>query len=385
MRKLLMVGCMVVVWAGPQAFAQWTCNPCTTTSGNPALVYTTDTGAKVGVGDFSGAAFQSPNPRGPRAVFHSRQAADSNLQLFDSTNGFGAAEKGVLIDSVLDCCGGGVLAGLYYNASKHMFWTGNVGIHSITPAGPLEIDASSATAYNGADIDENTQVIIANTNLTANNTAGLSFDGGPGANNQSAYIESLFSRVNGSAAITFGTRDTAGTLAERVRIAEGGNVGIGMTNPAYTLDVNGTIHGTNVIAAYQDVAEWVPASGEMAAGTVVVLNHEKTNQVMPSSTAYDATVAGVVSAKPGIILGEGSPDKAQVATTGRVKVMVDATKEAVRIGDLLVTSNRPGMAMKSIPVNVAGVSMHRPGTIIGKALEPLESGTGEVLVLLSLQ
>jgi hypothetical protein len=29
--------------------------------------------------------------------------------------------------------------------------------------------------------------------------------------------------------------------------------------------------------------------------------------------------------------------------------------------------------------------MHRPGTIIGKALEPLDNGVGEILVLLSLQ
>ncbi len=29
--------------------------------------------------------------------------------------------------------------------------------------------------------------------------------------------------------------------------------------------------------------------------------------------------------------------------------------------------------------------MHRPGTIIGKALEPLSTGEGTILVLLSLQ
>jgi hypothetical protein len=52
---------------------------------------------------------------------------------------------------------------------------------------------------------------------------------------------------------------------------------------------------------------------------------------------------------------------------------------------LLVTSNRAGFAMKSLPLKVGGVHMHRPGTLIGKALEPLARGTGEILVLLSLQ
>lgn len=42
--------------------------------------------------------------------------------------------------------------------------------------------------------------------------------------------------------------------------------------------------------------------------------------------------------------------------------------------------------MKSVPVELlGGTRIHRPGTIIGKALEPLEKGTGEILVLLSLQ
>ena len=41
--------------------------------------------------------------------------------------------------------------------------------------------------------------------------------------------------------------------------------------------------------------------------------------------------------------------------------------------------------MKSQPVEVAGIEIHRPGTLIGKALEPLAGGQGEILVLLSLQ
>jgi hypothetical protein len=58
---------------------------------------------------------------------------------------------------------------------------------------------------------------------------------------------------------------------------------------------------------------------------------------------------------------------------------------AIKVGDLLVTSETEGVAMKSVPVELGGVSFHRPGTIVGKALEPLEEGTGEILVLLSLQ
>jgi hypothetical protein len=89
----------------------------------------------------------------------------------------------------------------------------------------------------------------------------------------------------------------------------------------------------NISAKYQDVAEWVPGP-------------------------------------------ERGPDKIKVAHSGRVRVKVVAP---VAAGDLLVASAIPGHAMRSAPREV------RPGTILGKALEPLPRGEGAVLVLLTLQ
>lgn len=148
---------------------------------------------------------------------------------------------------------------------------------------------------------------------------------------------------------------------------------------------NGTVTGTNIKAHFQDVAEWVPATTDLTPGTVVILNRQRNNEVMASATAYDTTVAGVVSAQPGLSLGMEGEGKEQVATTGRVKVRVDARAKAIRIGDLLVTSDMAGTAMRSEPMSINGRAFHQPGTIIGKALEPLDSGIGEILVLLSMQ
>jgi hypothetical protein len=170
-----------------------------------------------------------------------------------------------------------------------------------------------------------------------------------------------------------------------------GNVGVGTLNPAYKFHVignahvEGTLTGTNIQANYQDIAEWVPASENMEPGTVVVLNGAKNNEVKPSSTPYDTMVAGVVSLKPGLSLGIAADTKEQIATTGRVKVRVEATNAPIKVGDLLVTSSVAGTAMKSEPMDINGRKFHQPGTIIGKALEPLAGGTGEILVLLSMQ
>ncbi|MFL6254535.1 MAG: peptidase G2 autoproteolytic cleavage domain-containing protein [Pyrinomonadaceae bacterium] len=251
------------------------------------------------------------------------------------------------------------------------FTGGNVGIGTQNPIRGLHIAGPNYTI--GAEF------ILENTGMPANNRKfnlwGDSTQGGAGR-----FFFRLLNDAGSAVTKDFLSFDNAT-----------GNVGIGTTNPAYKLDVSGAINasgaitGSTITATYQDVAEWVPSTQKLSAGTVVVLDRERVNHVLASTSSYDTGVAGVVSEQPGVVLGRSGANKLMVATTGRVKVKVDATRAPIHIGDLIVTSDMEGVAMKSEPISIGGRKLHAPGTIIGKALEPLEKGTGEILVLLSLQ
>jgi hypothetical protein len=256
--------------------------------------------------------------------------------------------------------------------------SGNVGIRTASPAFPLQVNTAT-----GGQVESGTLGGAFGTFaiVSQNNTHGLYFGVGS----------------SGKAWLQVTRQDGNPQPYDFSLQAAGGNVGIGTISPSEKLEVAGnakitgnlttvgTITGGVINAKYQDIAEWVPASGQMPSGTVVVLDAAKSNHVISSTRSYDTHVAGVVSPQPGIALGERGENKVLVATTGRVKLRVDASKGPIEIGDLLVTSDIPGLAMKSEGIRLGDIQIHRPGTLIGKALEPLAKGQGEILVLLSLQ
>ncbi len=120
-------------------------------------------------------------------------------------------------------------------------------------------------------------------------------------------------------------------------------------------------------------------------GTVMVIDENNPGRLKPSAFPYDTKVAGVVSGAHGIRPGitarqEGRLDRGSpIALTGRVYVKADADYGAILPGDLLVTSETPGHAMR------ADDRARANGAILGKAMTSLDSGRGEVLILVGLQ
>jgi hypothetical protein len=119
---------------------------------------------------------------------------------------------------------------------------------------------------------------------------------------------------------------------------------------------------------------------DVEAGDVVVIG--KGGVLVKCAKEMDTTAAGIVSTSPSMKLsgrlddGEGT---VPLALVGRVLCKVDATKRAIHEGDLLVSSATPGHAMR------APNDHPKAGTVIGKALEGLEKGTGVIQVLVTLR
>ncbi len=121
-------------------------------------------------------------------------------------------------------------------------------------------------------------------------------------------------------------------------------------------------------------------------GMVVSIDPEHPGELRLSATAYDRTVAGIISGaggvNTGLLMGQQGSEadgKHPVALTGRVYCLADASQEPIQPGDLLTTSAVPGHAMKAVDHQRA------QGAILGKAMSSLASGEGLVLVLVSLQ
>jgi hypothetical protein len=128
-----------------------------------------------------------------------------------------------------------------------------------------------------------------------------------------------------------------------------------------------------------DFVEILPATGELEPGDVLVIGPD--GLLRQCSSPYAATVAGIYSTRPGFVGGSDeeleNAGKVPLAVVGVVPVKASAENGPIAPGDLLTTSSIPGHAMRAD--HFVG------GTIIGKALESLDQGTGTVLALVTLQ
>jgi hypothetical protein len=244
--------------------------------------------------------------------------------------------------------------------------TGNVGLGLVAPRTPLHVLGRIAT---GLDFNSAGAVTF----FPPDGFAWFHIDNGPAGG-----------RPIGRLRISHGNTPGA---TELVSVLQNGRVGVGTATPRERFDVNGNIAVTGDIKLFgADCAEeFAAAEPDVEPGTVMVLGDE--GSVRPSEQPYDKKVAGVVSGageyRPGLVLdtgdGEGDEERARIALVGKVFCKVDAEPDAVEVGDLLTSAERPGHAMK------AADPARAFGAVLGKALRPLRSGQDLVPILVALQ
>ena len=172
------------------------------------------------------------------------------------------------------------------------------------------------------------------------------------------------SAINGS--LKIGT----GTARPNIDFGSGTNADLFVADD---LQTKGSIYG-----AHSDLAEIITSAtgAELEPGDVVVIDTES-DGVKLSSEKYQTTVAGVISTKPGMLLGSDNEGVA-LALTGQVPMKVTSENGSIKRGDLLTTSSVPGHAMKCENRNRCS------GAIVGKALENFDGKEGKINVLVTL-
>ncbi len=179
----------------------------------------------------------------------------------------------------------------------------------------------------------------------------------------------------------------------------GGDIQVGSMNPGInTVVMFNTVNGVMNLTARDasvrqltirggaDLAEPFQMSHpEIARGSLVIIDEENPGRLKQSAQAYDTRVAGIISGANGVNAGitlqqEGLLEGGQnVALSGRVYALADASADAIKPGDLLTSSDIPGHVMR------ASDHARSQGAIVGKAMSALKEGRGMVLVLVSLQ
>jgi len=184
-------------------------------------------------------------------------------------------------------------------------------------------------------------------------------------------------------------------------------------NRRFAVLTTGAVLADGAFTGPADFAEMIAVgsgANSIEPGDVLVIDPNNNRSTLKSTSARSTMVVGVYSTNPGFLGSErdwdkpstakitedGTDDGALLASAGTysmeemasqfneipmaivgiVPCKVSAENGSIKPGDLLVTSNTPGHAMRDDNPSI--------GTVLGKALEPLTSGTGIIKVLVTL-
>ena len=261
----------------------------------------------------------------------------------------------------------------------------------------------SGVANSGSGVTTGVEGDAASTNGTGVRGAAESFTGntvGVVGVTRSPNGTALYGLASAESCSTIGGVYTCsvipGGTAGYFQVGTGGTLLLGQTmntsfntSNVFRIDSNGKGFfdgGTQTGGA--DFAESVEVEGpsvSYAAGDLMTVDPARDRRFKLVSEPYSTLVAGIYATKPGILATPHTMDDPRIAAeiplamVGIVPCKVTAENGPIHRGDLLVSSSTPGYAMKGTDRN------RMLGAVVGKALGSLETGSGTVEVLVTLQ
>lgn len=286
--------------------------------------------------------------------------------------------------------------GIYQSgANSKNYFAGSVGIGTTGPGTLLQI-SSTVNALSDLGIVSNYQTLLLNTSGSNGVATGIAF-GVSSANNVGASIYHVRQGASSAGDLAFATRVIGGSVTEKMRITDAGNLGLGITTPSQKLTVGASsteyfqVRTTNaavgwnaadatlyvgkdattsrsinaagsVNASGADYAEYFAANSDgLVPGEVACVAGG--GQVKRCGIDQSAQAVGVVSTQPAFVGNDTGAFAGRtpvlIGLAGQVPVKVTGENGAVQVGDYLTLSaTQPGRARKATA----------PGWIIGKVL-----------------
>jgi hypothetical protein len=357
----------------------------------------------------SGGYFENTNPAGLGTALWATTAGQGTAAYFETSN----ATNFTPTVRVANYGTGGAMQINAYNSgnNSNVLWVTSTGV------GLLQGDSlASVASFFSNNVDGNASAVRGETNSTNGSylgpagihgvASGLGGDAGLFSyTNVAGSGEALYawSASSYGSAASFQSTGVGTNYYPVVEIAQSGN-GTALqidnyssgdlarfaSNSAYVARIDYTGKGffdggtQNSGADLAEAFEVEGSCSDYSPGDVLLISTTANRTVVRSNKAYSPLVAGVYATKPGVLLTEAAADSAlsgrvPMGVVGVIPTKVCGDGGPIHRGDLLVTSGRPGRAMK------ARLRRLKPGQAIGKALEEFTGDEGMIKVLVNVK